>query len=230
MEKFSNCRFYQSFGQTELCPVCTILSSQYHTTEGPYSGKLMSVGQATPACEIKIVDPADMENKPLPVGEVGEVLVKGPITMLGYWENPEQTAATIQDGWVRMGDGGYFDEDGFLFVVDRMKDMIVSGGENVYSAEVENAVTKHPDVAACAVIGIPSDKWGESVHAIVILQEGATATEDEIKEFCRTRIADYKCPKSVEIRTEPLPLSAANKVLKTELRKPFWGDKKRSVN
>jgi acyl-CoA synthetase (AMP-forming)/AMP-acid ligase II len=227
LEKFPNCRFNQSFGQTELSPVCTILNSKYHAVDGPYSGKLKSAGQATAACEIKVVDPLGKE---LPVGEVGEILVKGPITMLGYWDNPEQTKATMTDGWVHMGDAGYFDEDGFLFVVDRVKDMIVSGGENVYSAEVENAVAKHPAVSACAVIGIPSAKWGESVHAIVILKEGACATEDEIKAFCRTLIADYKCPKSVEFRTEPLPLSAANKVLKTELRKPFWKGKKRSVN
>ncbi|OGR25648.1 MAG: fatty-acid--CoA ligase [Desulfobacterales bacterium RIFOXYA12_FULL_46_15] len=227
MEKFAGCGFAQGFGQTELSPVCTILDAKHHVLEGPYAGKLRSAGQATNTCEIKIVDPAGNE---LPAGKVGEILVKGPITMLGYWNNPDQTAATITDGWVHMGDGGYLDDDGFLFVVDRLKDMIVSGGENVYSAEVENAVTQHPDVAACAVIGIPSKKWGESVHAIVILNKGAKATEDDIKKFCHTLIAGYKCPWTVEFRTEPFPLSAANKVLKTELRKPFWEGRTRRVN
>lgn len=219
MEKFPKCGFAQGFGQTELSPVCTILGAEYHVLEGPNAGKLRSAGQATNTCEIKIVDPVGNE---LPTGKVGEILVKGPITMLGYWNNPDRTASAITNGWVHTGDGGYLDEDGFLFVVDRLKDMIVSGGENVYSAEVENAITRHPDVAACAVIGIPSEKWGESVHAIVILNKNAKTTEDDIKKFCHTLIAGYKCPRSVEFRTEPFPLSAANKVLKTELRKPFW--------
>lgn len=227
MEKFSSAEFTQAFGQTELCPVATILSAEYHVTEGPNAGKLRSAGRAISVCEIKVVDTDDKE---LPQGEIGEIAVKGPITMLGYWNKPDLTATALKDGWVYTGDGGYLDEDGFLFIMDRLKDMIVSGGENVYTAEVENAVTQHPAVLACATIGVPSEEWGESVYSIVILQEGATATEDEIKKFCRELIAGYKCPRTVEFRTEPFPLSAANKVLKTELRKPFWEGRERNVN
>ncbi len=227
MEKFSSAEFTQAFGQTELCPVATILPAEYHVTEGPNAGKLRSAGRAISVCEIKIVD---TDGNELPQGEIGEIAVKGPITMLGYWNKPEITAEALKDGWMHTGDGGYLDEDGFLFIMDRLKDMIVSGGENVYTAEVENAVTQHPAVMACATIGIPSEEWGESVHSIVILHEGATASEDDIKKFCHDLIAGYKCPRTIEFRTEPFPLSAANKVLKTELRKPFWEGRERSVN
>jgi len=150
--------------------------------------------------------------------------------MLGYWNQPELTRQTLVDGWVRTGDAGYMDEDGFVFLVDRVKDMIVSGGENVYSAEVENALSAHADIAECAVIGIPDEKWGEKVHAIVRLKAGATASAEDIVAHCRPLIAGYKCPRSVELRTEPLPLSGAGKVLKTELRKPYWGQDGRSIN
>jgi acyl-CoA synthetase (AMP-forming)/AMP-acid ligase II len=227
IDKFPNAGFIQAFGQTELSPVVTILDPKYHVTEGPNAGKLRSAGKAVTTCEIKIVDATGNE---MPTGEVGEITVKGPISMLGYWNNADQTAATLKDGWVHMGDAGFLDEDGFLFVVDRLKDMIVSGAENVYSAEVENAVTQHPAVSACAAVGIPSEKWGESVHAIVILEDGAKATEEDIKKFCHTLIAGYKCPRSIEFRKEPFPLSAANKVLKNELRRPFWEGKDRNVN
>ena len=196
-------------------------------TEGPNAGKLRSAGKAVGCCELKIVDEDGNE---LPTGSVGQVAVKGPVTMLGYWNKPEQTAEALRDGWVYTGDGGYLDEDGFLFIADRMKDMIVSGGENVYSAEVEQAVTQHPAVAECATIGIPHEKWGESVHSIVILKPGASATEKEIIDHCHTIIAGYKCPRSIEFRTEPMPLSAAGKVLKRDLRAPYWEGLDRNVN
>jgi len=150
--------------------------------------------------------------------------------MHGYWNQPEQTAATLIDGWVLTGDGAYRDEDGFIFVVDRMKDMIVTGGENVFSAEVENAVSTHPAIAEVAIIGIPSDKWGEAVHAIIVLKQGQSATEVEIIEHCRSQIANYKLPRSVSFREETLPLSGAGKILKRELRKPFWDGAARQVN
>ncbi|MGT2430076.1 AMP-binding enzyme [Cupriavidus basilensis] len=148
--------------------------------------------------------------------------------MQGYWNKPEQTAAAVRDGWMHTGDGGYMDEDGFIFVVDRLKDMIVSGGENVYSAEVENALAQHPAVMASAVIGVPSAEWGEAVHAVVVSKPGTAATAREIIAHCKSLIAGYKCPRSVEFR-DALPLSGAGKILKTELRKPFWEGQQRQV-
>ncbi|WIY27497.1 long-chain-fatty-acid--CoA ligase [Parasedimentitalea psychrophila] len=225
--KFPNVAFLQAFGQTELSPVATILQTDYHVLEGPKAGKLRSAGRPTRVCEIRIVDE---DNNELPQGSVGQISVKGPITMLGYWNNPEVTAETIRDGWLLTGDAGYMDSEGFIFLMDRLKDMIVSGGENVYSAEVENALGQHPAVATSAVIGIPSDQWGESVHAIVILHPDATVTPAELQAHCHQLIAGYKCPRSVEFRSDPLPLSGANKVLKTELRKPYWQGQTRQIS
>jgi len=149
--------------------------------------------------------------------------------MQGYWNKPEQTKVALPgDGWLRTGDGAYMDDKGFLFIVDRVKDMIVTGGENVFSAEVENALASHSDVAMCAVIGIPSEQWGESVHAVVVPKNGKMPAPDDLIAHCKGRIAGYKCPKSVEIR-EALPLSGAGKVLKTEMREPFWQGQMRRV-
>jgi acyl-CoA synthetase (AMP-forming)/AMP-acid ligase II len=148
--------------------------------------------------------------------------------MLGYWNQPEATAQAIRFGWMHTGDGGRMDDRGFVFIVDRLKDMIVTGGENVYSAEVENAVQLHPAVAACAVIGIPSDKWGELVHAVVVVKSGASVTVEEIQEHCKTLIANYKCPRSVSL-ADALPLSGAGKVLKTKLREPYWAGYDRRI-
>lgn len=226
-EKFPNVSFIQAFGQTELSPVATFLPTDYHVLDGPKAGKLRAAGRPTRVCEIRVVDENCVE---LARGEVGQIAVKGPITMLGYWNKPEATAETIRNGWVLTGDAGYMDADGFVFLMDRVKDMIVSGGENVYSAEVENAIGQHPAVATSAVIGIPSDQWGESVHAIVILHPGAEVTAEALQAHCRTLIAGYKCPRSIEFRTHPFPLSGANKVLKTELRKPFWEGQSRQIS
>jgi len=226
-DRFPNARFMQAFGQTELSPVATILGADYHVMEGPKAGKLRSAGRATRVCEIRIVDENDAE---VPRGTVGHITVKGPITMLGYWNRPEVTAETLKDGWVYTGDAGYMDDEGFIFLMDRLKDMIVSGGENVYSAEVENALSQHDAVATSAVIGIPSEQWGESVHALVILHPGASVSEQDLMEHCHTLIAGYKCPRSIEFRTEAFPLSGANKVLKTELRKPFWEGRDRQIS
>lgn len=226
-EKFPNAQFAQAFGQTELSPVATILPTESHVLEGPKSGKLRSCGRATRVVEIRIVDENDNE---VPRGTVGHIIVKGPITMLGYWNRPDATADTIKDSWVYTGDAGYMDEEGYIFLMDRLKDMIVSGGENVYSAEVENAIGQHPAVATSAVIGIPSVQWGEQVHALVILKPGAMLSEQQLKDHCHTLIAGYKCPRSVEFREEPFPLSGANKVLKTELRKPYWEGQDRQIS
>ena len=176
---------------------------------------------------MRIVDEAMNER---PLGEIGEIAVQSPGAMLGYWNMPDLTAATLVDGWLRTGDAGYMDGEGFVYLVDRVKDMIVSGGENVFSAEVENALSAHADVVECAVIGVPDDTWGERVHAIVRVRGGTMVSAEEIIEHCRALIAGYKCPRSVEFRTEPLPLSGAGKILKTELRKPYWPAGGRRIN
>jgi long-chain acyl-CoA synthetase len=158
------------------------------------------------------------------------VRARGPNTMLGYWNKPEQTAETLRDGWVHTGDGGVMDDDGFIYIVDRVKDMIISGGENVYSAEVENAIMQFPGLAECAVIGIPHETWGEAVHAVVVPREGETPEAEAIIAHCRALIAGYKCPRTVEISAEPLPKSGAGKIQKFEIRKPFWEGRDRNVS
>jgi acyl-CoA synthetase (AMP-forming)/AMP-acid ligase II len=218
----------QGYGQTELAPIVTMLPPEYHVNEGPKAGKLRSAGRACPGVEIKICDDGGNE---VSNGEVGEIVARSPGAMTGYWNKPDATASALtSDGWVHTGDGAYRDDDGFVFIVDRLKDMIVTGGENVFSAEVENAVSTHPAVQGVSVIGIPSEQWGEEVHAIVILKEGESATAEELIEHTKPLIANYKRPRSVSFRTEPFPLSGAGKILKTELRKPFWEGQERSVS
>jgi acyl-CoA synthetase (AMP-forming)/AMP-acid ligase II len=217
--------FVQGYGMTELSPIATLNGVFHHSVEGRKLGKLSSAGRAARCMEVRIVDAEDRE---VPHGTVGEVVVRGPNVMLGYWNQPELTAQAVRDGWMHTGDGAWMDDDGFIFIADRMKDMIVSGGENVYSGEVENAVARHPAVAACAVIGIPDERWGETVHAVVVPKAGAVVTTDELIAHCRTLIAGYKCPRSVAF-VEQLPLSGAGKVLKATLREPFWRGRTRRV-
>ena len=217
--------FVQGYGMTELSPIATLNGAYHHSREGRKLGKLSSAGRAARCMEVRIVDANDRE---VPRGTVGEVVVRGPNVMLGYWNQPELTAQAVRDGWMHTGDGAWMDEDGFVFIADRMKDMIVSGGENVYSGEVENAIARHPAVAACAVIGIPDDRWGETVHAVVVAKAGATVTIDELIAHCRELIAGYKCPRSIAI-VDTLPLSGAGKVLKAQLREPFWRGRTRRV-
>ncbi|MCK9284603.1 MAG: long-chain fatty acid--CoA ligase [Rhodocyclaceae bacterium] len=218
-------KFIQVYGMTELSPLITVLASCYHTEEGRRLGKHRSAGRASIMSEVRVVGPDDTE---MPRGEVGEVVARGPQMMLGYWNKPEETAAATRGGWMHTGDGAYMDDEGFVYIVDRMKDMIVSGGENVYSAEVENAVASHPAVASCAVIGIPHDLYGEAVHAVVVLRAGALADDEEIRRHCRERIAGYKCPRSIEF-SAALPMSGAGKILKRELRKSYWEGRERKV-
>lgn len=227
MKALPNTEFTQAYGMTELSPIATLLHWKEHIGDGRAKGRHRAAGRATFGCEVKIVDADD---KVVPLGTVGEIAVRGDVVMMGYWERPEETARAVIDGWMHTGDGGYIDEDGFVYVVDRVKDMIISGGENVYSAEVENALAQHPAVAQCAVIGIPSERWGEQVHAVVVLKGGASATAEELLEFSKTLIAGYKCPRSVDITSTPLPLSGAGKVLKRELRRPFWENQTRRVS
>lgn len=209
--------FHQLYGMTELSPLATHLPWDQHTGEAATKkNRQRACGRAAIGCEVRIVD---ADHKPVATGVVGEVAVRGQNVMMGYWERPEETAKAVIDGWMHTGDGGYMDEEGYVYLVDRVKDMIISGGENVYSMEVENVIAQHPSVSQCAVIGIPSEQWGETVHAFVIPKEGASVNAAEIVAFCKERIAHYKCPRSVDIRAEPFPLSGAGKVLKRELRR-----------
>lgn len=217
--------FVQAYGMTELSPVATINPAWTHTVEGRKRGKLRAAGRASFVTQVKIVDEQGNE---VPRGIVGEVVVRGPNVMQGYWNKPEMTAQAVRDAWMHTGDGAWMDEDGFIFIADRLKDMIITGGENVFSAEVENALAQHRAVAACAVIGIPSADWGESVHAVVVLKPGEEASAEALIAHCKSLIAGYKCPRSL-VFTEALPLSGAGKVLKTKLREPFWQAQSRQV-
>ena len=214
---------YQGYGMTESSAVLTCLGPEEHRAGGPL---LRSAGRVLRGVVLSIQDDDGNE---VPRGETGEVCARGGNYMTEYWNKPEATEEAFRGGWYHSGDAGYLDEKGYLFLVDRVKDMIVTGGENVYSVEVENAIATYPGVAQVAVIGVPSKQWGEAVHAIVVPQEGVTLTEAEIIEHTKNRIAGFKVPKSVEFRTAPLPLSGAMKVLKRDLRAPFWEGHDRSV-
>lgn len=214
----------QGYGMTESSAVLTFLDAADHRAGGP---RLRSAGRPVSGVVLSI---RDDDGNEVARGEIGEVCARGGNFMREYWNKPEATEEVFQNGWYHTGDAGYLDESGYLFLVDRVKDMIVTGGENVYSAEVESAISKHPAVAQVAVIGIPHDTWGEQVHAIVVLSQGAAATTEELQAFAREQIAGYKVPKTIEFRDEPLPLSGAMKVLKRELRAPYWAGHDRSVN
>lgn len=210
MECFPQARFTQGYGMTETS-VLTVLTHEDHMRGGQ---RLRSAGRATPGIELAV---AGLDGQQLPAGEVGEVVTRGDHVMAGYWGKPDLTAEALRDGWMHSGDAGYLDADGYLYIVDRLKDMIITGGENVYSAEVENALASHPAVASCAVVGVPDEHWGERVHAVIVLRPGQTATAEEIRAHAKTLIAGYKAPRSVEF-VEAMPLSAAGKILKRELR------------
>jgi acyl-CoA synthetase (AMP-forming)/AMP-acid ligase II len=210
--------FFQAYGLTETAGALCINLPANHRAAARALGRLHSVGRAGLGAEIIV---AGEDGRELPRGEVGEILARGPMVTQGYWRQPEATAAALRDGWLRTGDGGRMDADGYLFIVDRLKDMIISGGENVYSAEVEAALRSHPAVSQAAVIGIPDVRWGEAVHAVVVLQPGAMEQASDLAEtlrgWCKTRLAGYKCPRSIAF-ADALPLSAAGKVLKNALR------------
>jgi acyl-CoA synthetase (AMP-forming)/AMP-acid ligase II len=223
---FPTARFNQLYGQTELSPVATLLAHEDHVQVGVLARRLKSAGTPVPLCDVEVTDEA---GEPVEAGVVGEIRVRGPNVMLGYWNKPEQTAATLVNRWCRTGDMGHFDEDRYLYISDRAKDMIISGGENVYSIEVEKAICGHPGVKECAVIGIPDDRWGEAVHAVIVFNKGQAVSLEELREFCRGLIADYKCPRGMTVRTDPLPLSAVGKLDKKLLRAPFWAGRDRGV-
>ena len=224
LAEFPDLDILQGYGMTESTGVLTVLGTAEHREGGV---RLRSAGRPVHGVVLTI---CDAEGNVLPPGVNGEVCARGGNFMREYWNRPEATAEAFRDDWYHTGDAGYLDDEGYLFLVDRVKDMIVTGGENVYSIEVENAIASHPDVAQVAVIGIPDEKWGEAVHTIVVARPGTNPTEADIIAHTRESIAGYKVPKSVDIRTEPLPLSGALKVLKKDLRAPFWAGRERAVN
>jgi acyl-CoA synthetase (AMP-forming)/AMP-acid ligase II len=215
----------QSYGLTETVGCTTILPSADHVA-GPGS-KLRSAGRALPGIEIKIADPETGAD--VPAGEVGEICTRGPSVTSAYWRRPAETAdAFWPGGWFKTGDAGYQDADGYVFIMDRIKDLLMSGGENIYPAEVENAIMAHPAVQETAVIGIPSETWGETPLAVVVPRAGMTVSADELIAFTRERLAHYKCPTAVQF-TDSLPRNPSGKVLKRELRAPWWEGHTRKV-
>ncbi|MEY4251299.1 MAG: hypothetical protein RL691_180 [Actinomycetota bacterium] len=222
------CDFMQVYGLTETTGATTLLPSEDHDPKGPNAHRLRSCGVPAPGVEIRIID--NSTGKELPAREVGEIWCKSPQVMKGYWNNPKATAESITpDGWFKTGDAGYRDEDGYIYIHDRVKDMIVSGGENVYPAEVESALMSHPAIADVAVIGVPHEKWGETVKAIVVKKADVAVTEAEIIEFSKGLLARFKCPTSVDW-IDALPRNPSGKILKKDLRAPYWEGRERMVN
>jgi long-chain acyl-CoA synthetase len=221
------CRFLQAYGLTETDGAVVLLPPEDHDVGGPNAHRLRAAGLPMPGVELRVVDG---EGNDCAVGEVGEVWIRSPSNMEGYWNLPEATAASITpDGWFLSGDAGYFDADGYLYIHDRIKDMIISGGENIYPAEIESALMGHPAVADVAVIGVPDQQWGEAVKAIVVRAPDADLTDHELMVFSRERLAHYKCPTSVDW-TDALPRNPSGKILKTDLREPYWQGEERRVH
>jgi long-chain acyl-CoA synthetase len=218
------CGFQQVYGLTETTGAITLLPAEDHDPND--AKKLMSCGYAQTGVELRIVGD---DGREMPAGEVGEIAVRSAQVMRGYWKLPEATARAIQGDWFLTGDAGYLDDRGYLYIYDRVKDMIVSGGENIYPAEVESALFGHPAVADVAVIGVPDERWGEAVKAVVVKKPDAEVTTAELIGWARERIAGYKLPKSVDF-AEALPRNPTGKILKRELRRPYWGDRQRQVN
>ena len=217
------CGFVQNYGMTETTGTVVALPPEDHDPAG--NARMKSAGMALPGVRIRIVDEAGQD---LPPGAVGQVLISSPTTMAGYWHQPEATAATLVDGWMSTGDAGYLDEYGYLYICDRMKDMIISGGENVYPVEVEGVLHGHPLVTDVAVIGVPDSHWGEAVTAFIV-PAGEGADADAIVSWARQKLASYKVPKQIHFCDE-LPRNANGKILKRVLREPFWADKDKAVH
>ncbi|MEM7017944.1 MAG: long-chain-fatty-acid--CoA ligase [Pseudomonadota bacterium] len=224
--KTFGCGFFQAYGLTETTGGICLLHADDHDPGGPRAHLLRSCGPVIDTHELRICDSETGDE--MPEGEVGEIWVKGPQVMKGYWKNPEATAKSItHGGWFHTGDAGYVKE-GYVYIHDRVKDMIISGGENIYPAEIENALMKHPEINDAAVIGVPSDRWGETVKAI-ITRKGPDLTEQDVIDFCRENLARYKCPTSVDWMDE-IPRNPSGKILKVELREPYWEGKSRRVS
>lgn len=222
------CKFWQAYGLTETTGAVVNLPPDDHDPNGPNKHRLRSCGIPGTGVELRIVDAET--DADLPQGAIGEIWIRSPQVMKGYWNMPEETAKAItDDGWFKSGDAGYLDEDGYLYIHDRVKDMIVSGGENVYPAEVENVLMGHPGIADVAVIGIPDDRWGETPMAIVVKAPESDVSEDEIIAYSRERLAKFKCPTRVEW-TDMLPRNPSGKILKKDLRASYWEGRTRNVN
>ncbi|KUO50999.1 MAG: acyl-CoA synthetase [Sphingomonadales bacterium BRH_c3] len=219
-----NAGFLQAYGMTETSGTISSLPPEDHVLEG--NRRMRSAGKAVPGVEIKVVD---AEGNEVPRGEIGEVAVRSPSNMLGYWQLPDATAEALRDGWMHTGDAAVMDEDGYIYIQDRIKDMIISGGENVYPAEVENAIFGHPAIAEVAVIGVPSERWGEEVKACVVAKPGHEIDEAEIIAYARERVAAFKAPRSVDV-IAAMPRNPSGKILRRELRKPYWDGQERQVN
>jgi len=226
--KTFRCPFIQVYGLTETTGAITELAAADHDPEGPRAHLLRSAGKPYPWIEMVIVDPDT--GRARPSGEVGELWTRSVQNMKGYWNKPEETRrAFTEDGWFKTGDAGFTDAEGYVFLTDRVKDMIISGGENVYPAEVENALSGHPAVADVAVIGVPDEKWGETVKAIVVRRPGAEVSPEDIIEYARQRLARYKCPTSVDFM-DALPRNPSGKLLKRQLREPYWKGQERRIH
>jgi long-chain acyl-CoA synthetase len=222
--KVFGCGLAQVYGLTETTGAITYLGPEIHSAGDPE--RLKSCGQAMNGVELRVVDGAGRE---VATGDVGEVVCRSPQVMLGYWNQSEATNRAIRNGWFHTGDAGYLDKDGYLYIYDRVKDMIISGGENIYPAEVENALFSHPAVADVAVIGVPDEKWGEAVKAFVVKKPGTEVSAEDLIIFARERIAGYKVPRSIDF-VDTLPRNPTGKILKRELRKPYWAGRERQVH
>ena len=221
---FPSTELVHAYGTTETAPLATLLRHEEQRIE---SNVARSCGQAVAGVDVRVFGP---NGHAMPPGEIGEVVVRGPNVMQGYWNKPEQTAEVLRNGWYYTGDLGYMNDQGYIFLVDRAKDMIISGGENVYSTEVEEALYQHPAVLEAAVFGVPDEQWGEAVHAVVVPRAGQEVDVATLIAFCHKHIAGYKVPKQIDLRRDPLPKSGPGKVLKRELRAPFWAGHRAQIN
>jgi acyl-CoA synthetase (AMP-forming)/AMP-acid ligase II len=220
------CEFFQGYGMTETTAVVSYLVDADHQRAlKSRPDLLLSAGRPIIGTEVRVVDEDD---EPLPNGEIGEIIARGPQMMRGYWNLPDESAAALRGGWMHTGDAGVLDDDGYIYIQDRVKDMIVSGGENIYPRIIEDVLFKHPAVADAAVIGVPHDQWGETVKAIVVLKDGTEASEEDVIDFCRDKLGGYERPRSVDFVKE-LPRNPTGKVLKRQLREPYWAGQKRRV-
>jgi long-chain acyl-CoA synthetase len=225
MQKLGEHRFYTGLGSTEASGSMLSLPNREHALEGPIAEKLPSVGRDSINVEVRVVN---AQGQDVNIGEVGEIIAKGDNIAMGYWKMPEETAETFRDGWLHTGDLAKVDRDGYVYIVDRKKDMIISGGENISSKEVEDVITRHPAVHEAAVIGVPDEEWGESVKAIVVLKPGLKATEQELIDFCKDFLSSFKKPKSVDFLNE-IPKNPAGKVHKAGLREIYWKGRERKI-
>ena len=214
------CDMYQAYGMTETTAILTLLGADEHrrALDGE-THLLLAAGRPLPGCDIRIVTEE---------GSVGEIQARGPQIVPGYWNLPDATASFLEGGWAHTGDAGIIDDEGYLYIKDRIKDMVVSGGENIYPREVENALFEHPDIIDAAVIGVPDDKYGEALLAIIVTKDGAPLSREDVVAFCRTKLGGYKVPRLIECVSE-LPRNASGKVLKQVLKKPYWEHVSRGV-